>query len=168
MWTSVGINHRVAVRMVIAAWCRRQILAHLRCWRPGKSDELVHRVKDAALGRLQAVAGIGQRAGDDDRHRVIEEGVLDLVGDVDFLDFFVGGEERGGADGCLLFAFAWVSLVRGVGISSGMVKLFCGLRGGGLEARDDLVEFLEAFFAAAFDIDGFHPAGARRLYHRAK
>ena len=33
---------------------------------------LPHRVEDAALHRLQAVADVGQRAGGDDRERVVE------------------------------------------------------------------------------------------------
>ena len=35
--------------------------------------EVVHRVEDAPLGGFQAVARVGQGAGDDDGHRVVEE-----------------------------------------------------------------------------------------------
>ena len=38
----------------------------------GLQAELVHHVEDAAMDRLQAVAHVGQRAADDDGHRVIE------------------------------------------------------------------------------------------------
>jgi len=41
--------------------------------------ELVHRVEDAAVHRLEAVAHIRQRAGDDDRHRIRNERFLHLV-----------------------------------------------------------------------------------------
>ena len=60
----------------------------------GHNAQLVHRVKDAALRGLQPVAHVGQRARDDHRHRVIEERILDLVGDVDLRDLLVGGERR--------------------------------------------------------------------------
>ena len=38
----------------------------------GPEAELVHRVQDAPVDGLQAVAHVGQRAPDDDRHRVVE------------------------------------------------------------------------------------------------
>ena len=41
--------------------------------------ELVHRVEDAAVHRLEAVAHIRQRAGDDDRHRIRNERFFHLV-----------------------------------------------------------------------------------------
>jgi len=53
-----------------------------------------HRVEDAALDGLQAVAGIGQGARDDDRHRVIDVGRLHDVRDVRGGEFFVGGVHR--------------------------------------------------------------------------
>ena len=52
-------------------------------------SELAHREEDASLGGLQAVAGIGKGAGNDDRHGVVEEGSRDLFGDIDRFDFFV-------------------------------------------------------------------------------
>ena len=67
-----------------------QILAHFEVLRFGQQRQLVHRIKDAPLGRLQPVARIGQRARDDDRHRVIEERSLNLFGNVNGLYFFVG------------------------------------------------------------------------------
>ena len=48
------------------------IWAHLTCLRFGLQAELVHHVQDAAVDRLQAVAHVGQRAPDDDRHGVVE------------------------------------------------------------------------------------------------
>ena len=41
--------------------------------------ELVHRVEDTAMNRLQPVAHVGQGAPDDDRHRVVEVRGLHLV-----------------------------------------------------------------------------------------
>ena len=50
-----------------------------------------HRVEHAALHRLQAIAGVGQGARDDDRHRVFDVGRLHDVGDVGGGELFVGG-----------------------------------------------------------------------------
>ena len=44
-------------------------------------SQLVHRVEDAAVHRLQAVAHVGQRALHDDAHRIIEERLAHLVFD---------------------------------------------------------------------------------------
>ncbi len=44
-------------------------------------------------GGLQPVADIGQRARDDDRHRVVEERVADFLRDIHPLDAFAGGKE---------------------------------------------------------------------------
>ena len=54
---------------------------------------VVHGVQNAAMHRLQAVANVGQRASDDDRHRVVEIRTPHLVFNVDGLH--VG---RAGAD----------------------------------------------------------------------
>jgi hypothetical protein len=51
---------------------------------------LAHGVEDAAMDGLEAVAGIGQSAPDDDRHRVIEIGAAHLF-------FNVDGDEVGAA-----------------------------------------------------------------------
>ena len=51
---------------------------------------LVHGVEDAAVDGFEAVAHIGQRAGHDDRHGVIEERGLDLFLDVAFDDLRAG------------------------------------------------------------------------------
>lgn len=48
-----------------------------------------HRVEDAALHGLQAVARVGEGARDDDRHRVFDVGRLHDVGDVGRREFFV-------------------------------------------------------------------------------
>ena len=44
---------------------------------------LVHRVEDAAMHRLEAVAHVGQRAADDHAHRVVEVGAFHLLLDGD-------------------------------------------------------------------------------------
>ena len=71
-------------------WCRRKSSRTLRCCRPGKEREIVHRVEDAALRWLQPVPRIRQRARNNHRHRVIEERSRYFLGDIDRLYFFVG------------------------------------------------------------------------------
>ena len=56
---------------------------------PGRNAELAHGVEDAPLGRLQAVAHVGQSAGNDHRHRVFQERLGKFLGDVDGLDGIV-------------------------------------------------------------------------------
>ena len=51
-------------------------------------------VEDAAVDRLQAVADVGQRAADDDRHRVIEVAGLHLLDDGDGGNVAVGFVDR--------------------------------------------------------------------------
>ena len=48
------------------------MLAHLRVRARRPEADLVHRVEDAAVDGLEAVAHVGQRAADDDGHRVVE------------------------------------------------------------------------------------------------
>ena len=55
---------------------------------------LVHRVEDAPMHRLQAVAHVGKRAADDHAHRVIDVGPAHLVGDGDRLDVAVAAARR--------------------------------------------------------------------------
>ena len=42
-----------------------------------------HCVHDPALHRLQAISNVGESPGHDDRHRIIEKRLLDLVVDID-------------------------------------------------------------------------------------
>ncbi len=92
------VDHGLAVGMVIA----RGVAADLGAFAvlpAGEKRQVVHRVEDAPLGGLEAVARVGQRAGDDDGHRVIQEGLRHFLGHVDGLDFLVGighGESGGG------------------------------------------------------------------------
>ena len=52
----------------------------------GEQPHLVHRVEDPALHRLEAVAGVGEGAGVDDRVGVLQERRAHLVADVDVED----------------------------------------------------------------------------------
>ena len=45
--------------------------ADLRCGRIRPQAHVVHGIEDAPVDRLEAVAGVGQGAGDDDAHGVI-------------------------------------------------------------------------------------------------
>ena len=54
----------------------------------GPQAHLGHHVEDAALHRLEAVPGVGEGAGVDDRVRVLEERPLHLCRDVDVFDAF--------------------------------------------------------------------------------
>jgi hypothetical protein len=66
----------------------------------GADAHVVHRVQDAALDRLQPVAGVRQRAGVDDGVGVFEEAGVHLLADVDIddalfsVDICVGGHRR--------------------------------------------------------------------------
>ena len=52
----------------------------------GRKAHLLHRVENAAMHGLQSVAHVGQRAADDDRHRIVEIRPAHLVFDVDGLN----------------------------------------------------------------------------------
>ena len=81
---------------------RRMVLAHCLSDHLGAlgvllvvlQTHLVHRVQDAAMHRLEAVADIGQRTADDDRHRIVEIRTPHLVFNVD--GNHVGGAGTGG------------------------------------------------------------------------
>ena len=79
------VHGEVAVGMVLAhhvsddagAFARRAIRIQ---------PHLLHGVKDAAVDGLESVANIGQRAADDDRHRIVEIRTAHLLFDVDGLN----------------------------------------------------------------------------------
>ena len=48
-----------------------------------KAQVIVHRIQQTPLGRLQAITGIGQGTGNDDGHRIVQEGLRHFVGDID-------------------------------------------------------------------------------------
>ena len=76
------VDREVAVRMVFAhhlADDARRLDVLLVPVEP----KLIHRKENAAMHGLQAVAYVGQRAADDDAHRVVEIRALHLVRDVD-------------------------------------------------------------------------------------
>ena len=56
------------------------------CFLFQSSPEPLHGVEDAPVHGLQAVAHVGERARDDDAHRVFEVGALHLLGDGDGAD----------------------------------------------------------------------------------
>ncbi len=68
----------------------------------GEEPHVVHRVEDAALHGLQAVARVGERAGVDDGVRVLQEGRLHLLLDVGVEDVLleVVSRELGGVAAC--------------------------------------------------------------------
>ena len=47
---------------------------------------VVHRIEHPAMHRLESISHLGQRAPDDDAHRVIDVAVLHLLLDVDRFD----------------------------------------------------------------------------------
>ena len=52
----------------------------------GQQPLVVHRVEDPPVYGLQPVPHVGQRPRHDDRHRILEEGALHLLLDLDGLD----------------------------------------------------------------------------------
>ena len=72
--------------------------------------DFVHRKEDAAVNRLQPVAQVGNCAGNDHAHRVIEIGGLHLGGDVD-----LGAEVATGVARNNRGFFCVVSVFRGIG-----------------------------------------------------
>jgi len=54
--------------------------------RVGPQAHLVHLEEDSSLNGLQAIAGVGQRAGVDDAVGVLQVGAAHLLGDVDVDD----------------------------------------------------------------------------------
>jgi len=52
----------------------------------GAGPDVVHPPQDAAVHGLETVPGVGKRTRHDDRHRVVEEGSLHLLLDLDRLD----------------------------------------------------------------------------------
>ena len=74
------IDRAVAVRVVLAqhvAHHRRRLLVRP----PRHQPQLVHRVQDPAVHRLQPVSHVRQGPGDDDAHRVVDERLLHLLFD---------------------------------------------------------------------------------------
>ena len=74
------------VRMVVPRGIAGDLGALVRLAVGGQPQPVVHDVEDAALHRLQSVAHIGQRAGRDDRHRVIQVSPPRLLAERHVLD----------------------------------------------------------------------------------
>ena len=68
-----GVDDLVAVRVVVARGLSGDLRA-LHVARVGGHVEGAHRVEDAPLHGLEAVARVGKGAGDDDAHRVVDVG----------------------------------------------------------------------------------------------
>ena len=83
-----GVNHRFAVRMIITAGVAADFCA-LAVLPPREKRQVVHRVKNSSLRRLEAVARVRQGTRDDHRHRVIEERPRYFFGHIHRFDFFV-------------------------------------------------------------------------------
>ena len=79
------VDRRVAVRVVVAHHVADDAGA-LDVAAVGPEAAVVHRVQDPAVHRLEPVADVGQRAADDDAHRVVEVAALHLALEVDRLD----------------------------------------------------------------------------------
>src|SRR5579872_7324916 len=75
-----------------------------------RQAHLVHRVEHTAMHRLQSIAHVGQRAPNDDRHRIGEIRTAHLVFNVDRLD--ISGARSGGT------AAVWIQRKLGVLIVS--------------------------------------------------
>ncbi len=79
------VDRRVAVRVMVAHHVADDVRAlDVRPARPVAVGP--HRVEDAAVHGLQPVAHVGERARDDDRHRVVEEARAHLLLELARLD----------------------------------------------------------------------------------
>ena len=87
------VDHCFAVRMIITAGVAADFCA-LAMLPSREQRQIVHRVKNSSLRRLEAVARVRQRTRNDHRHRVIEERPRHLLGHVYCLDFFVRIKHR--------------------------------------------------------------------------
>ena len=106
------VDRLVAVRVVLAPDLTDDA-ARLHVGAVGPQPELAHAEQDPALHGLEAVAGVGQRAGVDDAVRVLEEGAAHLLLDVDVDDPL--GEVLGGGGVLLRLAMGWGSAPGSVG-----------------------------------------------------
>ncbi len=76
------VDRAVAVRVIFT----HHVADDTRRFAVGAARDIAafkRRIEDAAVDRFQAVAHVGQRAADDDAHRIIEVGRLHFVDDVD-------------------------------------------------------------------------------------
>ena len=94
------VERRVAVRVVVAHHVADHAAA-LDEVAVGAEARVVHPVEDLAVHRLEAVANVGQRSPDDDRHGVVDVAALHLRLDVDRLDPVAAGDIGGVSHGLL-------------------------------------------------------------------
>ena len=87
------VDRGVAVRVVVTHHLTDDAGA-LDVAAVGPEALVVHRVQHAAVHRLEAVADLGQRAADDDRHRVVDVAALHLLLEVDRLDAVAAAGSR--------------------------------------------------------------------------
>ncbi len=100
------VDRRVAVRVVLTHHVTDDARAlGETAVRPVAA--VVHRVEDAAVHRLEAVADLGQRAADDDGHRVVEVRLLHLRLQIERLDPVVS-RRNGGLGHLVLVPFVSV------------------------------------------------------------
>ena len=78
------VDRRVAVRVIVTHDVTGDAGA-LDSVAVGAIPRVEHAPENAAMHRLEAIAHVGQRAADDDRHRVVQEGALHLLLDLDHL-----------------------------------------------------------------------------------
>ena len=136
-----GLVHgEVAVRVVLAdnfadRPCRLLVRA------VGEDATFVHRIQDTAVDGLEAVADIGQGAGGDDRHRVLDEGLLHLAAEFADLQRAAVDVSAGvlaaivGAEALLEVLVVILFLV---GLGVGVVPAVLVLRGAGEQALEVL------------------------------
>jgi len=79
------VNGRVAVRVILAQHLTDDA-CRLLIGLVGPQAQVVHGVENAAMHRLQPIAHVGQRARNDDAHRVIEIRRLHLCVNIDLLN----------------------------------------------------------------------------------
>ena len=87
------VDRLITVRVILAEHIAHDAGAFavrpIRC-----QAQFVHRVEDAALHRLEAIAGIGQGPTHDHAHRVLEVGALHLLMQGDRLNALLGHPDR--------------------------------------------------------------------------
>ena len=84
------VDRLVAVRVILTHHLTDQA-GRFAIGAPGDESGFLRRVEDPAVDGLQAVANIGQRAADDDAHRIVEVAGLHLLDDGDGSDRAVVG-----------------------------------------------------------------------------
>ena len=78
------VDRGVAVRVIVTHDVARDTGA-LDAVAVGAIPRVEHAPENAAMHRLETIAHVGQRAADDDRHRVVQEGAFHLLLDLDHL-----------------------------------------------------------------------------------